>query len=265
MKITRLILSCIFLLMPKSSTAEWNPISLPNLFMEPCIDKPCGNRGTHVYSLQFPTAPLKWFPPEADCPKKDAMGKDIYRMTSTRWRSNYIEKVNGLSFKGLIYKGKESDTNKNEFAVFFHEEKCYNGGAEYGWVIYENNKQAYFYLCGDCNIKDKPPFWRPQQTWYTWPGDLDCIAGDCAGVLEKLKNPAVYRYSNIDILANGDFALSLINPVDWSKHECIIKKPGLFPNLRGKGGYITINAQKGAETTVRPAPFMHIDEVKVNQ
>lgn len=257
-KVYALLVFCLSITL--SCIGEWDPISLPNSYIVPCDMPPCGNRGTHVYSLQFPTDRQMWFTPEPDCPRFNAYGKEIYRMTSAKWRSHYIDNVQGISFKGLIYKPKTSNTNKNEFAIFFHEEKCYNGGGEYGWVIYENEIPAYFYLCGDCNIKEPP-----LQTWYTWPGNLQCINGDCNGVVEALKNPAVYRYWNISALPDGNFSIELVNPVDWSTRHCVIKKPHDFPNLFKKGGYVTINAQKGAETTVYPAPYMHIDEVKVRQ
>lgn len=245
--------------------ATWQKVNLPNLFMRPCEGKDCSHTNKKqggVYSTQIPEAPTKWFPPEKDCPQKDAFGKNIYRRTSTRWRSDLLLKAKGISFKGLFY-NSTLGSSKNEFSVFYHEDKCYNGSGEYGWIFRENEKQGHFYLCGNCNFKDKPPFKRPQQIWHTWPGNLKCVSGDCERVLAALKNPATYRYWNATLLNDGDFKIQFVDPSNWASLECVLKSPTNFPKWKNKGGYITVVAHKGAEEISKAAPFMHVDEVKV--
>ncbi len=235
------------------ANGSWNQISLPHTYIYPCKNPPCGNLSTHVYSTRFPTEGKSWFP-EPDCSGE-------YRMTSKRWISDKLYNVKGISFKGLVYKnvlGKR----ENEFALFFHEKRCYNGGGEYGWVFPENSYTGFFYLCGDCN--------QPTQKWCQWPGDPNsestCKAmGDCFKVEEALKNPAIYRYWNIKVLENGNFLIELLDPVTYDYMSCTIQKPDWLANMCGRKGYITVNAQKGAETTVNPPPYMHVDEVKIWQ
>ncbi len=235
---------------------NWASISLPHAYIYPCKDKPCGNRGTGVYSVAFPTEAKKWFE-EPDCPQPSGESP-AYRMTSKRWISNLLHNVRGLSFKGLVYKNNLGKRG-NEFAIFFHEERCYNGGGEYGWVFPENTPWALFYLCANCNLKD--------QNWCIWPdvlGEGECKAkGDCEAVKKALKNPAKYRYWNVKVLPNGEFLIELVDPVTWDYKSCTIEKPKWFPNLYDAQGYVTINAQKGAEETVSPTPYLHVDDVKV--
>jgi hypothetical protein len=232
---------------------NWNQIQLPNTYIYPCKYPLCGNFGTNIYSTRFPTEPKEWFK-EPDCPGK-------YRMTSNRWVSDRHSNVKGISFKGLIYKdtlGKR----ENEFAFFFHEERCYDGGGEYGWVFPENSHEGFFYLCGDCN--------KQNQKWCQWPGNPNegackAIGGDCRRVEEALRNPAIYRYWNIKVQKDGNFLIQLLNPVTWEHISCTIQKPDWLANMYKRAGYVTINAQKGAETTAHPPPYMHIDDVKIRQ
>lgn len=231
--------------------ADWNSVNLPHNYTYPCLQPPCGNRGTHVYSTQFPTAPKQWFK-EPDCP-------GVHRMTSTRWISDRLENIRGISFKGLVYKNKLGK-RENEFAVFYHQKRCYDGGPEYGFVFPENMSNALFYICGDCNLKD--------QRWCQWPGDPKdkgtCkTLDDCSAVAKLLQNPAKYRYWNIKVTPEGNFLIELIDPTSWQYKSCTIKKPKWLPNTFAKEGYITINAQKGAEETASPAGYIHIDEVKI--
>lgn len=244
---------CSYLMgMEREEGTTWVQIALPHTYIYPCAQSPCGNLETYTYSTRFPTAPKHWFL-ENDCP-------GVYRVTSTRWVSNPLSDIKGISFKGLIYKDKLGDRS-NEFAVFFHEKKCYDGGAEYGWVFPENSKRAFFYCSIQSNLTD--------QQWAQWTGDysgessIKSLDGKCSAVEEAFGNPAKYHYWNIKITPNGNFLLEIVDPVTWDYRSCILKKPDWFPNLHGKDGYITINAQKGADTTIEPPAYMHIDEVKI--
>lgn len=233
----------------------WDLLPLPYAHFYPCENPPCGNRESGIYSLQFPTGEKKWFlEPFCTSPK----GDDAYRMTSKRFMSNHTDNISGLSFKGLLYKS-QLGSRANEFAIFFHEDACYNGGAEYGWVFPENSLHAYFYLCADCNLGAK-------QRWCTWPdmGEGVCMAaGDCSAVRALLEKPATYRYWNIKVTKDGDFLIELLDPVTWDYSSCLIKKPDWFPNLYRVQGYVTINAQRGHNVRIQPPATLHVDEVKI--
>lgn len=224
-----------------SKPVNWNKINLPQSYVYP------QDLRKKVYSTQFPTTKKAWFE-EADCKQ--------YRSTSIRWVSNHLNNISGLSFKGLVYKnvlGKR----ENEFAVFYHKERCYEGGPEYGWVFPENSFSGLFYICHNCNLNN--------QKWCQWPGDCKASGNGCAAVEEALKNPAKYRYWNIKVTTHGNFLIELVDPVTFDIHSCKIQKPDWLPNLYKSNGYVTINAKKEAETTVKPPPYIHVDEVKIWQ
>lgn len=228
----------------------WDTINLPHFYNYPDEQPYKYIPESKIFSILFPTAPKNWFF-EEKCKE--------YRMTSTRWMSNLLNDVKGISFKGLVYK-KNLGKRENEFAFYFHEKECYDGGAEYGWVFPESHFGALFYLCGNCNLEN--------QNWCQWPGDPNnkgtCKAsGDCQKVAQALKNPAKYKHWNIKVNENGSFLIELVDPVNWKYISCTIEKPDWFPNLYLSPGYVTINAQKLAEETVSPTPVMHVDEVKV--
>lgn len=215
----------------------WKPIDLPTSYFYPCTNPPCGNRETNVYSMQFPTAKQAWFA-EPDC------GPNVQRSTSSRWVSNQLNNILGLQFKGLVYKYKGTTSRyhtpahaHNEFAVFFHEKKCYDGGPEYGWVFREDNDEAKFYICGDCNLNN--------QKWCDWPdGDCKVISGDEQGVKEAFKKPSTYKYWSIKVTPEGNFMLEVLDPNTWNSKSCLIQKPDWLPNMYNRTGYITINGQK---------------------
>ena len=220
----------------------WSAVKLDKKYQHPA------DLTANTYSMQFPTTPPSWYP-EKDCYNWD-------RATSMRWiNGEPLEQVAGFSFKGLVYTpGWGSD--KNEFAIFFHEKRCYDGGGEYGWVFRENSHKSLFYLCADCNIANK-------QKWFQWPGDYAQVTGDVEQVKNALENSAQYRYWNIKLTPEGDFIIELIDPVSWQTYRCTIKRPDWFPNLYKKEGHITINAQKFEEKRVEPSSYMHVDEVKI--
>lgn len=245
MKYNILLFSAIVFLFIVNILADyWYKIYLPNAYIYPCVQPPCGNIGTNVYSTEFPTAPKQWYF-EQDC--------NEYRMTSTRWVSDYLNEVSGISFKGLIYK-QVLGKRENEFAIFFHERRCYGGGAEYGFVFPENSLQGFFYLCGNCNLEN--------QNWCQWPGDCKAT-GNCINVQKALENPTNYQYWNIKVLEEGNFLIEIVDPVTWQYRSCKILKPDWFPNLYKASGYVTVNAQKGTDPTIQPPPYMHVDEVKI--
>lgn len=243
-------LSCLYY--TQNVLTEWTNINLPHFYSYPAENSYQYLPENKIYSISFPTKPKDWFL-EPNCSK--LLNKDVYRTTSTRYISNAIDNISGISFKGLVYK-QNLGTRPNEFAFFYHQNECYDGGPEYGWVWPESDKRAYFYLCGNCNLKN--------QHWCQWPGDCKAI-GNCDAIAKALENPAKYQYWNIKVLENGNFLIELVDPVTWQYVSCQIQKPDWLPNLYKAKGYISINAQKLADQTVQPTPVMHIDEVKIWQ
>lgn len=238
------------------SQQSWNQVALSKMYNYP------SNMGTNVYSTQFPNTPLKWFE-EKDCPGTKR-GEGTWRSTSIRWISDKITRVKGFSFKGLVYK-QALGSRENEYAMFFHQERCYVGGGEYGWVFPEDTIEGFFYLCENCNLKDEKLKKEQQQKWFQWPGNPAEVSGDADYIKKALKNPAVYRYWNIKVTPEGNYILEVVDPVSWELHACTIKNPEGFPNLYNAQGYITINAKKETNLTAQPPAYMHVDEVKLWQ
>lgn len=217
----------------------WTSVELPYKYQYPADMK------RNTYSSQFPTHKAEWFK-EAEC--------DELRSTSLRWVSKHLENIKGFSFKGLVH-NNTSGSGANEYAIFFHKERCYKGGPEYGWVFRENSPQAYFYLCDDCNQKN--------QRWFQWPGDNAGVTGDVEQAKGILKNSSFYQYWNIKVTPEGNFIIELINPFTWERVSCTLKRPPWFPDLYRADGYITINVQKRDDKIANPPSYIHVDEVKI--
>jgi hypothetical protein len=276
--IATIILSFVVLYGMEEADKNWTSIDLPHNYMYPCENPPCGTQKTNVYATKFPTSEQKWYATykEEGCP-------NLYRTTSTRWISDKHAGINGISFKGFVERNYTTKSMANQFAPYFHEEKCYNGGDEYGWVFPENipagKPQALFYLCGNCNIlpeelkkKNLPPeeIEKQKEKWCNWPdpthtGSCKTIGGNCAAVEEALKHPETYRYWNIKVIKGGNFLIELVDLDSYKTLSCIIERPSWLKNLSSADGFITINAQKKV-TVERPQDadwHMYIDEVKV--
>jgi hypothetical protein len=248
---------CFFLLFPAFLHAEWTTVGLPHSHVYPPEENKKVETQVETYSLRIPTSPVKWYA-ESEC-FNALEKKPAERTTSKRFTSDKIKDVSGLSFKGLVYKSKLG-SRKNEFAVFFHENACYHGQAEYGWVFPESRKEGVFYLCANCNL-------GPEQKWCTWPdigeGSCPVRGAGCAKLRELLENPTAYRYWNIKVSRSGTFLVELVDPVSWKVESCELEKPDWFPNLYNKAGYITVNAQKKADVALNQSPVLHVDEVKI--
>lgn len=231
--------------------ADWSPISLPNQFIVPAQ----ANMFENIYSAQIPTQPLNWAR-TYECLK--------YEPTSVHWKSDLFTNVKGLSFKGLVFKLPElrgEGEPLNSFAVFFHDQECYTDGCEYGWVFHEDSlPKGEFYICEKCNLVGC-------QKWATWPSDksptLEVLEGDAKAVEAALQNSGVYRYWNIQLTVDGHFILQLVNPSDYKTVSVTLKRPEWLTNLYDMPGYITVVAKKQGKTTLKPAPIMHVDHVKV--
>lgn len=242
----------------------WNAITLPYKYEYGVDDKKYKSQKPG-YFTEFPTEPatrngktkkeILWHPGREP---KDIHNHLIDRSTSIFWKSDLIENISGLSFKGRLFKQQEGrGYPENEFAIFYHEKELYDGGFEYGWVFREDSNEGIFYLLSDANLN--------HQKWDQWPhGTLMKIGPD--SIQSSFQNLEQSHYWNIQILDNGDFKLEITNPETWESKSCLIKKPDHFPNLKGAKGYITITAQKRANNEeVKPPRAIHVEEVKVWQ
>jgi|GEM_PF-6326396 len=236
---------------------SWNLIDLPNKYIRP--DSNTLTINNKAYRLDFPATPLQWFEDEKECAKEQGSVGQYNKTNQTRLRSNYISSLSGFSFKGRVNRNPAGGSRKNEFAIFFHQNKCYNGGPEYGFVFFEDMQSGLFYVCGDCNTS--------KQQWWDWPGTNKGnvnVTGEHAYVANALENPSQYRYWNIKILENGDFLIEVVDPSSYETHTATIKKPDWLPNLYQVGGYITLNAKKEADSKATPG-YIQADEIKVWQ
>jgi len=244
----------------------WQQISLPNIYVAPATNSLTINGKSSVFKytlknegtpdkielkmpdamsfvIKFPTAKMEWFLQDQKC-----LGgkKDKFASTQIRLRSDHIKNIYGLSFLGSIQNKQLGTSRENHFSIFFHIEECYVGGPEYGFAFYENGKTALFYNCGNCNLNN--------QYWWDWPGlDRGQIGNENVNdpgnkVANALNDPSQERYYNIQVTKAGDFVVQVIDPKTWQKSECIIKKPTWFPNVYGKGGYITVNAKRNDDS-----------------
>ncbi len=257
---------------------HWTAITLPYNYTYPS-QTPFSLTKTSHYSVSFPVTKQQWYATA----KEEGCPNNPYRTTSNRWLSDKHDKISGISFKGLIKKNYATNSMANQFAYYFHEDKCYNGGDEYGWVFPEkvpaDKPQGLFYLCGNCNIlpeelkkKELPPheIEKQKEKWCNWPdptntGRCKTIDGDCAAVEEALKHPEISRYWNITVRPDSNFLIELIDPKSYKSLQCIIEKPQWIKNLYEKNGYITLNAQKkdDPEKPKNSSWDMVVDEVKI--
>lgn len=233
------------------SGQTWDRIHLPHEYVVPRAVL-----SRNVYSTQLPGTPLVWV-------KSTECGN--FQPTSIHWKSDLIANSKGISFKGLVFKQPEfrdQGNPLNSFAVFFHENQCYVDGSEYGWNFKESKlPRAEFYVCSNCNISG-------DQKWASWPGSpsaLKVLEGDPTAVELALEDSAIYRYWNIKLTTEGNFYIELVNPSTYDKVWVTLQKPSWFPNLYNSPGFVTITAKRQAEEILSPAPYMHIDDVKVWQ
>lgn len=252
---------------PAFAADAWKDISLPHFYQYPKCET---NKCPQAYSAQIPTEKLsvgKIFPYyEPSC--------KTFRSPSTRWVSDELPNIAGISFEGLIHKSRLGSKD-NEFATFFHQVRCYgndedhlNGGMEYGFVFREDLKNGLFYLCGKCNSLKPPP---DNQKWCQFPGNCKTVPNlndDCAAVSKDLDYPSTHRYWNIKILPpNGNFLIELIDPATSISHTCTIQRPDWAPNLSNPTeatGYLTITAKKQSlPEETDPIPYMQFDQVRI--
>lgn len=229
----KVVAALILLVSAQSASAQtWNGIDLPNLFTYPPKIY-----GTEVYSMKFPDDPVNWYPETCN-------GVAHSRPTSIRWVSSMQTSVKGIAFKGLVYP-YVLGTTSNQFAVFFHENYCYDGHNEYGYVFWNNTVAPIFYVCSNCNNIGG------NQEWYQV---------NFAGTDERQ-----YKYWEIEVNTDGSFTLIAVDPISWASVTQNVPRPSWLPNLYNDGGYVTVTALKIYDETLSPEPYMHVDEVKVRQ
>lgn len=218
---------------------SWNQINLTQKYRFP------DNLPGSLQDMPFPDAkfPAHWYG---------------YKTTSLAYQSEQLEKIKGISFRGLVEPWDRQNAPKggqNEFAIFYNQTPTYHGGPEFGWVFRVDQKEVLFYTLTDANIKGK-------QIWNQWSASGGKLG---EGIKNQMNHPGEERFWNIEIIKDGDFLLSLINPKDWSQVTATIKRPDSFPDLSNYEGtcYLTVGAQKFQDTSLTSYPHLKINEVKV--
>lgn len=270
----------------------WNPVPLPHEFIY--RNEGVQEKKGPPYNIEFPTEPAGWHTKNKvgvseKGPNKiwglNSNKETVYRVegekthvraTSELWKSDYIENVSGIEFTGSIKKQENEGHYNNHFAIFFHTDKFYEGGYEYGWAFREKTGTAQFYIEGEANINDlvevqkedgqivneKIP--NPNHIWRDWPkkesgGGFTVFADE--GFEEMLTDGKV-RTWKIQVLKNGDFHLQITDLETQETKKCTVRKPDQFPNLHGEGGYVTINAQKFENTPIDNPRVLEVKQIK---
>lgn len=237
---------------------DWEYLELPHqyLYVSKTEDYLSSRPG---YYTEFPKENVGWYPIQE--PTTNPQEEKISRNTSIVWKSNRVSNLAGLAFLGRITKQVGNGHEKNEFAIFFHENELYNGGYEYGWVFKENEEAAIFYIEKNANLGSEKG-----EVWEQWPygnGAIRIVNGDLT-LKNSLKELDCYKNWKIEILDLGDFKVEISNPDSGESKSCILKKPDDFPNFKGMSGFVTITAKKAEDNNdITTHRTIHVKEVKV--
>jgi hypothetical protein len=218
---------------------SWAKTSLPNVSdrpEDPDLD------GSAPYTLRWPAEGT------TDSGSNDCDPTPPWK-TGRRVRSDLLTGVKGILKRGEFWKAG-SDTSVdggNHLAVFFHQEQCYGGGAEYGFTrkLNEGNATLYFFQCWNCNTGDE--LYTRKAVW--------SFAG----------SDRIYR---IIVQADGDFVVKVHKFASGGGLELVhaetVSKASWLPNLYGVNGYITANAHTGDSATADSyiGSYNQLDTVK---
>jgi hypothetical protein len=191
----------------------------------------------------------------------DLTGTHPYRNPSTGSIAGPFRGVTGLEFTGS-FEGKARGAPSDYVweVVFFHEQKCYSGGIEFGFRrdAVSGAFQAYWSINSNCGLDDGGS------------STSICRAARATGVHIQESTGAVnlpyaagmnrYRMS----VSQGKFLIEMLGPQPWSV-SVDPNAPGAwfrspadpratFPidKLAGQSGYVTIGVQRSATNTVKP-------------
>lgn len=261
---------------------EWRQIRLPNVFRVPETNvleldgKLVESRKNQYefktdalkYKLTMPASAnfpdgLQWFGDEKKCREKLGTTGTYPKSQQTVLRSDYIKSISGFSFRGRLIHDTTNGSRYNHYAIFFHQQECYDGGPEYGFVFFEDMNEALFYVCGNCN--------QTAQKWWDWPGKNlrnQNVKDSSNKVALALKNPDQYREWKIIVTQDGNFLIELSNPETDEKVSCTIKKPSWLENLYEAPGYITLNVKRDKNNVKDTRPdatpgYLEVDTVKI--
>jgi hypothetical protein len=139
---------------------EFLGVPLRSAYQFPSATEGCGPAGNCRPSCTFPDR-FPWF---VDASGSDATDSHPYRNPSSGSVSSYPEEgVRGFEFIGS-FEGSVTGLGSDWLlqAVFFHQQKCYAGGAEYGFVRDALSRQFLFYWSTNSNCgSDNPAANRP--------------------------------------------------------------------------------------------------------
>lgn len=148
--------------------------------------------------------------------------------------SDRLPTVKGIVKRGEFRKqgsGAATDGG-NHLAFFFHQNRCFDGGAEYGLTrkLNESNATLYLYQCGNCNTGSEQ---------YTRTAVWEDAGADRVYLI-RVRTDGDFEFRAYKVRLLGGLKLL---------HSQVVGRAGWLPNLHGAGGYITANAHSGSTAT----------------
>jgi hypothetical protein len=198
--------------------ASWETIPLPHVSDRP--DDP-NLDGTPPYTLRWPGEGT------TDSGSNDCDPTPPWRMG--RRRAALLTGITGIFKNGEFWKqGSFTSADEgNHLAFFFHQDQCFQGGAEFGLTrkLNEGNATLYFYQCGDCNTGSEQ-YTRTS----VWSFGADRIYGAM-------------------VQPDGDFHVKVYKVKEGGGkelvHSQLITKSSWMPNLYRASGYVTAKTHTG--------------------
>jgi hypothetical protein len=201
----------------------WVSVNLPNFYFYPGP----GGSAWPPYNYQFPAPPVQSFW-EPTC--------GVNRNSSQRNTSDFLTNVKGIKFLGSWQAGQSGDCNGDNSCIqgdimsfFFHTDRCYNGGNEYG--LYTRMYDAHLIFYTEINA------------------NLGVQNGDQSFGIDLTQENGIWpffvEYYSVSVWPNGDFHIQIDQQPLFCPPFCgtlftrDVTKPGFMPNMYGACGYLT--------------------------
>jgi hypothetical protein len=189
----------------------------------------------------------------------DLTGTHPYRNPSTGSIAGPFRGVTGLEFTGS-FDGKATGVQSDYVweVVFFHEQKCYSGGVEFGFRrdAVGGAFQAYWSINSNCGL-DATSVCRSERGG-------GAHVQEATGAVNIPYSAGVKRYRMS--ASQGKFLIEILDPRPWSVRVdpnapgAWFRSPAdphaTFPidKLPADSGYVTVGIQRSATNTVKPDP-----------
>jgi hypothetical protein len=211
-----------------------------------------GSTGACSYGDVFP-----WF---VNAGGADLTGTHPYRNPSTGSVAGPFRGVTGLDFTGS-FDGKATGAPSDYVweVVFFHEQKCYSGGIEFGFRrdAVSGAFQAYWSINSNCGLDD-----GGSSSICRAARGTGAHVQESTGAVNLPYAAGVNRYRMS--VSQGKFLIEIREPRPWSV-SVDPNAPGAwfrspadpratFPidKLAADSGYVTVGVQRSATNTVKP-------------